>query len=161
MTYKKLEKNYSKLAKRNKIIYNEQRSFEIFKERHLKINPDFKPKDIGKLKVFWVGTNFNQDNSGFLQSLKSIAEVTIFYNQNGDYGLWNKNGTALIYDADVIKMNDFTLKCQIESAISSGGIDVLLGQIWAGRLSKNILDWVRSKGIPIINISMDDRLPEH
>jgi hypothetical protein len=158
---KKIENNYLTLAKKNNITYDKQIALEIFKDKHLKINPNFKPLGIGELKIFWIGTNYNQDNSGFLQSLKNIADVTIFFNHLGDYGLWNKNGTASIYDAEVIKMNDLSLKNQIQLAINSGGIDVLIGQMWAGRLSKNILKWVRDKGIPIINISMDDRLPEH
>jgi len=141
--------------------FNEFNSINLFKERHLKINSNFKPKKIGELKIFWIGTSLNQDYSGFLQSLKEIAEVTVFYNHEGRYGLWNKNGSALIYDKEVVEMNDISLKLQIESTINSGGIDIVLGQMWAGRLSKNILKWVRSKGIPVINVSMDDRLPEH
>ena len=33
--------------------------------------------------------------------------------------------------------------------------------MWAGRISSEILDWVRTQGILVINISMDDRLPQH
>lgn len=158
---RKLENYYLNVATKGVVEYDEEKSIKQFKEKHVELNPNFKPKDIGRLKVFWIGTSLNQDNSGFLQSLKEIAEVTVFYNHEGRYGLWNKNGSALIYDKEVVEMNDISLKLQIESTINSGGIDIVLGQMWAGRLSKNILKWVRSKGIPVINISMDDRLPEH
>lgn len=158
---RKLENHYLNLAKKGLVEYDEEKSIKQFKEKHFELNPNFKPKDIGRLKVFWIGTSLNQDNSGFLQSLKEIAEVTVFYNHEGSYGLWNKNGSALIYDKEVVEMNDISLKLQIESTLNSCGIDIVLGQMWAGRLSKNILKWVRSKGIPVINVSMDDRLPEH
>jgi spore maturation protein CgeB len=157
----KLKMDYTTLAAERGVEHDEEEALLRFKRRHNELKPEFQPKKIGDLRLFWVGTSLNQDNSGFLQTLSDLAKVTAFYNHTGEYGLWNNAGTAAIYDADVIKLNDDALKRQIESAIQKGGIDALMGQMWAGRISKEVIAWVRSKGIPVINISMDDRLPEH
>jgi len=50
---------------------------------------------------------------------------------------------------------------QIGQAHSKGGVDLLIGQMWANRISKEALSKVQEMGIPVINIAMDDRLPIH
>lgn len=156
-----LERHYAHLISKKGMKYDPTSAIAEFGSRLQRLQPNYQKKDPSNLKVFWVGTSYHQDNSGFLQSLNHLAKVTVFHNVESKYGLWNNNNKAAIYDAAVISANDQALKKQIQTALTSGGIDVLMGQMWAGRISREVLAWVRSQGIPVINISMDDRLPEH
>ncbi len=116
-----------------------------------------------RLKVFWVGANRDQDYSGFLQALERLCDVTCFYNLKGEYGLWYKDrrGRIRIYDPEIVALNDKALLDQVESAINMGGIDVLMGQMWSNYVSVEALSRIRAMGVPVINVSMDDRLPDN
>lgn len=116
-----------------------------------------------RLKVFWVGANLDQDRSGFLQALERLCDVTCFFNSKGEYGLWYKDahGRVRVYDPEIVALNDKALLAQVEAALSVGGIDVLMGQMWANYVSREALSRIRALGVPVINISMDDRLPDN
>lgn len=145
----------------NKSNYNDIVSINSFKSTLLSLNPHFIPKKMGNLNIFWIGTSINQDYTGFIQSLESFGNVEVFVNHLGGYGLWNKNNEAKIYDKEVIDKNSEALRNQINSLLNIKKPDVVIGQMWAGRISSEILGWVRELGIPVINISMDDLLPQH
>lgn len=117
----------------------------------------------GRPKVFWVGANLDQDRSGFLQALERVCDVTCFYNFKGEYGLWYKdrNGRVRVYDPEIVVLNDKGLLEQVQAAISVGGVDVLMGQMWSNYISRQALSRIRAMGIPVINVSMDDRLPDN
>jgi len=167
---RKLKKNLFKLgrkylleAERKGFNYSASTVIENFKNEHKKNAPNFVAKDIGSLRVFWVGSNLNQDESGFLQSLKRLTDVTVFHNFKGHYGTWSGQGVeldALTFE-HIRKVNDKELIEQVSKAYKMGGIDVLIGQMWAHRVSKEALLSVKNLGIPVINISMDDRLPSN
>lgn len=117
----------------------------------------------GDLNIFWVGASKDQDESGFLQALCKLGNVTCFYNWQGEYGLWlkdNKNNPTIASE-HACKYNDQSLIEQITAAHKTRPIDVLIGQMWANYLSSDTLRWVREQGIPVINVSMDDRLPDN
>lgn len=144
-------------------VYQAEAAVEEVKRRHRRYRPDFTPTPVGALRVFWVGANQSQDESGFLQALKRLSEVTVFLNIEGKYGLWGGDATApggRSFSA-IRRANDEALLKQIGRAHSEGGIDLLLGQMWSSLISKEALAMVHSMGIPIINIAMDDRLPVH
>lgn len=113
--------------------------------------------------VFWVGANRDQDESGFLQALRKLAHVRVFTNHMGEYGQWyrDESGNVRVYDTEIVRKNDEILLRQIRSARADGGADLLMGQMWANYISKEALAEIRSMGIPVINISMDDRLPDN
>jgi hypothetical protein len=113
--------------------------------------------------IFWVGANFPQDDSGFLQALARVGPVRTFTNADGCYGLQftGRGGRVRLYDPEVIRRNDAALLRQIESAVRDGAADLLIGQMWANYLSAGALARVRQVGIPVVNIAMDDRLPIH
>ena len=55
--------------------------------------------------------------------------------------------------------NDSALIEQVKNSHKNQKIDILIGQMWSHIFSKDILSKVSALGIPIINIAMDDRLP--
>lgn len=159
----RLQKHYQAKAKSQGYIYREQDAIEEFQRRLLQLKPGWQRKKSCQLRIVWVGANRDQDESGFLQGLRRIAEVIEFHNWKGTYGQWftDHSGRVRLYDREVINSNDRCLKSQIEDALKGGEVHLLMGQMWANFLSKEALALVRGLGIPVVNISMDDRLPVH
>lgn len=159
----KLATHYKKQAKTCAFQYEEKEAIDEFQRRVLSLNLGFTPKKPGDIRIFWLGANREQDESGFLQALRRIATVIEFHNWKGSYGqwYWDVLGRVQIYDPAVTALNDQSLKSQIEDALKTGSVDLLMGQMWANYISKEALAWVRGLGIPVINISMDDRLPDN
>jgi spore maturation protein CgeB len=116
-----------------------------------------------RLRIFWVGSNFPQDDSGFLQALRTFGEVQTFQNAEGGYGLLfhGKTGQVKTYDARLVERNDQELLKQVGRAVETGGCDLLMGQMWANYLSAAALRRVQQMGIPTVNVAMDDRLSIH
>lgn len=158
----RLQKLYETKAKKNSFLYSEQIALDTFHNRLKVLNRQF-PKKKGELRVFWVGANRDQDESGFLQALRSFSKVVEFHDYKGTYGqwYWDDSGQVQICDPKVIARNDHSLRLQMQNALLEGAVDLLIGQMWGNFISRGSLAWVRSLGIPIINISMDDRLPEN
>lgn len=121
------------------------------------------PKPPGDLRVFWVGANRDQDESGFLQALRGIATVVEFRNWQGGYGQWYKDdhGRVRVYDPAIVARNDACLLSQMDQALREGPVDLLMGQMWANYISTAALAEVRARGVPVLNVSMDDRLPDN
>lgn len=158
-----LASGYAKLAHEKALNYKKSEAIANFKRGVLARCPTFQPKKAGELRVFWVGSNRDQDESGFLQALRRLTTVIEFQNWKGNYGqwYWDQKGRVRVYDPAIVALNDKCLLLQIEAALQDGPIDLLMGQMWANYLSKEALARVRSYGIPVINISMDDRLPDN
>lgn len=153
----KITKKYNKKFLNQGFFYDELSAINSFKEKHLQLKPNFYSKKHESLNIFWVGASEAQDNSGFIQALGRIGKVTKFFNHDGGYGPFRA-----INNLDWIKVreiNDEDLIRQVTIAHEQDSIDFLIGQMWAHLLSERALLKVRSLGIPIINISMDDRLP--
>lgn len=155
--------SYAKLAHNKNLNYKKPEAIANFKRRLLARCPNFHLKKAGELRIFWVGSNRDQDESGFLQALRRLATVIEFRNWKGSYGqwYWDQHGRVRVYDPAIVTLNDKCLLLQIESSLQDGPIDLLMGQMWANYLSKEALACVQRYGIPIINVSMDDRLPDN
>lgn len=160
---RRLVARYKQQAEECKFRYDEKDALNEFRRRLLNLKPNHLPIKSGDIRIFWVGANRDQDESGFLQALRRISKVIEFHNWKGTYGqwYWDERGRVQVYDPSIIELNDQALKSQIETALQSGAIDLLMGQMWANYISKETLAWIRSLGIPVINISMDDRLPDN
>ena len=159
----RLAREYDSGAAAKNFRYDPVEAVEEFKCRHHRYNPNFVPVSKGNLRVFWMGTTQSQDESGFVQALRRIGSVTVFHNIEGRYGIWTGDAMASKAStfAEIRRANDEAMLTQIDQAHVAGGIDVLLGQMWANLISKEALAKVQRMGIPIINIAMDDRLPDH
>lgn len=109
-------------------------------------------------KILWIGGNYDQDHSGFIQSLKNFAEVVTYTNIDGKYGLLKqpKNSKKIIFD-DIRDIH----KKSILNLVKNENIDLVMGQMWASTIDPEMLIEIRGMGIPCINIAMDDKLPYH
>ena len=138
--------------------YQEADAIGQFQKRHHDLNINFSPKKAGDLNFFWVGASQAQDESGFLQALLRLGTVSRFYNSHDEYGPhYALPGLDWL---QVRRVNDSTLLEQVKRAHAVRKIDCLIGQMWAHVYSEAALLSIRRFGIPIINIAMDDRLPE-
>jgi spore maturation protein CgeB len=155
----RLAREYEFKANATGYCYNEEQAVLEFKLRIQRYGSSYLPAQSGALRVFWVGASQSQDESGFLQALHRLAKVTVFNNIDGNYGLWSGNKTASL--TEIRQANDDELLKQIQVANNLGGVDLLLGQMWANWVSAEALAKVQAMGIPVINIAMDDRLPGH
>jgi spore maturation protein CgeB len=160
---RRLKKDYEAKAASSGFSYTSDNAVEEFKSRHRRRCPNYIPAPFGSLRIFWVGTNRDQDESGFLQALHRLAKVTIFYNIEGNYGIWSGN-TKLPGSSSFTNIrlkNDEALLEQIAHTHAKEGVNVLLCQTWANLISKESFARIQAMGIMVINISMDDRLPLH
>lgn len=117
-----------------------------------------RPKAAGDLRIFCVGTYYEQESSGFLQALARLGEVVTFVNDRGGYGL---RGALSGHDDAVRAANARCLIDQVERAHRQRPIDVLIGTMVAQNTPLESLQFVRRQRIPVVNIAMDDRLPDH
>jgi len=157
-----LRRKYEEAAALSGLQYSKGAAIEKAKVR-ISAHVPAKPLSHERLRILWAGANWNQDNSGFLRTLERYGEVTYFKNIKGDYG-WlyvRDKGPIMIYDKIVVEMNDLALIKQVESLRKNGPLHVLIGQMWANFVSVNVLQTIQRMGVITINISMDDRLPEH
>jgi len=152
-----LAQHYEQEAIRAGVAYDRVKVLACMRERLSARNVIVNPTPKGKLNIFLVGTNMEQDYSGFVQGLKKFGNLFEFKNQHGDYGL-EPNSKKL--DPLVKEANSFQLLAQIDAIYRNGGrIDVLIGQMWASHISVEALRQVQGRGIVTVGISMDDRLP--
>jgi len=159
-----LDRNY--FVKKSRIKnykYNEEKVCALIKEnlnsRNLIINSSTSKRP----NILFVGTNSFQDHSGIIQSLKNIGNVELIYKENGEYGFhsMNLNNQNKKYDDFTVKVNSQIVLNKVDKLIKEEKIDVLIGQMWANYISLQTLKKIRNMGIVVVNIAMDDMLPEH
>ncbi len=156
--WRKLEKHYSVLVRNKGIRYCENSIIDQIKIMQSQRGAGFIPLPKGKLRVFWIGANDEQDNAGFLQGVFKFGEVITFRNANGGYGL---EFSSRLYDKGIIERNGNCLIEQIEKACVKGPVHLVMGQMWAQLISANSLKRIQDKGIITINVAWDDKLPIH
>lgn len=154
---------YERLAARTGFVYSEERAIEEFRLRLSELRQNRGAPAVGELRVFWAGANRDQDESGFLQALRRIGNVTELRNWQGGYGqwYWDARGRVRTYDPAIVSRNDGCLVSQVTEAHRTSPLDLLMGQMWANYLSSGALAAVRDLNIPVVNVSMDDRLPDN
>ena len=149
---------YSHIANERKVEYQLEAIPEMVRKRIEQRGISLSSASESRIRIFWVGANKEQDNSGFLQGLKRFGEVIQFHNMNGKYGQEFYSGR---YDPKVVSNNSNRLLELIDDAVkNTGKVDVLIGQMWANFISVDALKRIQDMGIITVNISMDDRLPE-
>lgn len=105
-------------------------------------------------RVFFMGTDEQQDKGGFLQALERFAEVESFFREDG---AWGQNDPAP-YD-ERRKRNTQRLWMLVSELAAKGWIpDLLLTQTWGCLIDPLIFNQIREAyGTRVINIAMDDR----
>lgn len=109
-------------------------------------------------RIFLVGTEYEQERAGFIQGLEKWGDVVPLVRADGTYGLTPGVGR---YDRATIDENSRQLVEQVDRARAAHGVDVLIGTMVAQYVSVEALQAVRARGIPVLNIAMDDRLIDH
>lgn len=143
--------------------WNIPEPIRAFKSSHAAICSGYRAPPKGKLRIFWIGANVHQDEQGFLQSLKTFGPVSEFRNLDGSYAqhFVDKNGKFSKFNNSLVLRNDAELYRQLRLAFDTVGIDVIIAQTWRNYFSSGPFEWARAKGVPFINMSMDDKLPVH
>jgi spore maturation protein CgeB len=108
--------------------------------------------------IFLVGTYYEQESAGFIQALEQAGTVVALKTAAGRYGVKPPAGA---FDPAAIEENSRQIVEQITAARKTQPIDVLIGTMVAQSVSLAALQHVRSLGIPVLNIAMDDRLTDH
>jgi spore maturation protein CgeB len=160
---RRIERAYDDRIQRERFVYSDEEAVKQFRAHLSALNPDFSPKIKGDLNFFWVGASQSQDESGTLQSLRRFGKVTVFRRRDGGYGplFASTPAAAKMTIRQRRDANDAALLDALTQALAFGRIDVLMGQLWAQFYSASVLHKIRSLGIVVIVIAMDDRLPEH
>lgn len=106
------------------------------------------------MRIFFLGTDEQQDRSGTLQALAEISELTYFTRADGSYGQNDPLPPPLRKRA-----NTERLWALIKEQAGRGKPpDILIAQTWACLIEPEIFSRIREAyGTFIINISMDDR----
>ncbi len=162
---KKLEYELSNLKKKynNKTAYQEYTSENILKfvKRNLSSRKLIYKKNTTP-NILYAGTNEFQDRSGIIQALEKIGNTNLIF-RNGKYGLLSFpiNEKNIIYDFETVKFNSEILLKNVKKLRNENKINILIGQFWANYILADVLQKIRNMGIIVINISMDDMLPEH
>jgi hypothetical protein len=105
-------------------------------------------------RVFFMGTDEQQDKSGFVQALHRVADVEAFTRTDG---AWGQNDPAAY--AVRRTRNTQRLWALVSGLAASGWIpDLLLTQTWGCLVEPEVFSRIRKDfGTLIVNIAMDDR----
>jgi spore maturation protein CgeB len=105
-------------------------------------------------RVFFMGTDEQQDKSGFLQALQRVAEVQVFTRDDGG---WGQNDPAAY---EVRRPRNTRRLWELVSELSARGWipDLLITQTWGCLVEPEMFTRIRNAfGTVVINIAMDDR----
>ena len=105
-------------------------------------------------RVFFMGTDEQQDKSGFVQALQRVADVEVFTREDGG---WGQNDPAVY--AVRRKRNTQRLWALVSGLSARGWVpDILLTQTWGCLVEPEMFSRIRKTyGTFIINLAMDDR----
>lgn len=151
--YEELLTYYKNIAHQKEIYYSETHVAEQLqcdlKSKRFKFNAIRK----GDYRILYVGTDFEQDYGGIIQGLEKFGVVIPYKQSNGDYGqylpredkksAWRQNG------AQILNI--------VHESLKSGQIHIIIGQMWRKTMDPSALKEIKNMGIPVVNISMDDR----
>ena len=156
-SYAKLKKYYDDLSAEKGIIYQKdetsnQRNVSLQKRSFL-----HKPFNKGNLRIIYVGTDEEQDYCGIIQGLQKYGEVIPFEQEPGIYGQVVSNAG----NVDMAIFNGSRLVSIVQDALETGPVHAIIGQMWGWTMARSSLQDVRNMGIPVVNISMDDRHSFH
>lgn len=105
-------------------------------------------------RVFFMGTDEQQDKSGFVQALQRVAEIEVFTREDG---AWGQNDPA---PYEVRRVRNTQRLWTLVAGLSARGWvpDLLITQTWGCLVEPEMFSRIRKTfGTLIINIAMDDR----
>ncbi len=107
-----------------------------------------------KMRIFFLGTDEQQDRSGTIQALEKFGSVTCFTRCDGSYGQ-NHPGTQ----RERRSSNTARLIEMMRDLAGQGcSPDILIAQTWASFIDPKVFDHIRKEyGTLVVNMAMDDR----
>ncbi|NQU43122.1 glycosyltransferase [bacterium] len=152
--YHALCRDYGKRAQGQGIVYSEESAVGRLRES-LEIRGVIpRPVPRGEIRTLYIGTDIAQDTGGFLQSLETFGPVYRFTQSDGTYGQYGGRGERR--EAEGQRLLELVAQARKE-----GPLHLVFGQMWNRTMPWQSLDAVRRLGIPVANISMDDRHAYH
>ncbi|MBU0751001.1 MAG: glycosyltransferase [Gammaproteobacteria bacterium] len=106
------------------------------------------------LRIFFVGTDEQQDKSGFLQALERLGDVRCFVREDGS---WGQNDPAPYQQRR--ERNTLRLEQLFADNASEGWVpQLLIAQTWGCLIEPACFSRLRDRyGVFVVNIAMDDR----
>lgn len=106
------------------------------------------------MKIYFLGTDEQQDRSGILQALQKLADLVYFVQADGQYG---QNGPLPMLDRR--RRNSERLLQHLSDLAGSGWVpNILIAQTWACLIEPEVLGKIKEiYGTIVLNVSMDDR----
>ena len=151
--YLKLQAHYQGYAAEHSLIYSEEQNREKLEGSLCSRGLQIEPAQKGALRIVFAGVDHGQDYGGILQGLGKFGEVIPFTRDAGEYGQElpgaKKRETAVENGRRLIDI--------VEGASREGPVHAVIGQMWERSMSGDALNTIRYMGIPVVNISMDDR----
>jgi spore maturation protein CgeB len=116
--------------------------------------PRLRPGRGSRPRIFFLGTDEQQDRGGLLQALEKLGDVRWFTRADGSYG---QNDPAP--PARRPASNARRLREQLQALHHAGWTpDLLIAQSWASTIEPEVLSEARRHwGTIVVNIAMDDR----
>ncbi|MEW5802920.1 MAG: glycosyltransferase [bacterium] len=111
-----------------------------------------KPLPEEELRILYVGTVAGQDYGGIIQGLRKFGKVVPFQHKTGRYGQYYRN-----VGKDERRENGNRLLEMVQEDHKKAPFHMVIGQMWAFTMPPDTLQKLRQLGIPVVNISMDDR----
>lgn len=108
------------------------------------------------LHIYFVGTYQDHEAFGLLQALQRMGSVSIHFDIDGQYGI---NSSARIDGSPAIGADNNFLVDQISALHGQRRIDFVIGTFLASTVAVETLGSIRNMGIPVVNMALDDRLP--
>jgi spore maturation protein CgeB len=106
-------------------------------------------------RILFVGADWEQDRSGFIQALSRLADVKIFEREPGKPGQYWPESEAKFDQTR--KHNGELLRRHIQEMEKDGPVFGVIGQMWGFTMYWRALAELRERGMRTVNISMDDR----
>jgi len=104
-------------------------------------------------RLLFVGTDEEQDRSGFIQALERVSDLTLFTGADGAYGHNDLRAPAVRRAANRDRLLDILDELDARGARP----DIVLAQTWSTLIDPAAFDAARARGCLVINLSMDDR----
>jgi hypothetical protein len=109
--------------------------------------------------VFYIGTNKDQDESGFIQALNKQCNLFRFQGFDSSFHLLFPSNSLTIEETR--RLNGDKILEELNALLINNHIDLVIGQMWNYIVPNYVLNTIKEKGIKIVNIAMDDRHSFH
>lgn len=153
-SYYSLRKYYERLASEQSIVYKKVKISDGINNFLQKQDINYKNLFKKRLNILYIGTDAGQDFGGIIQGLKKFGKVFLFSQESAIYGQMLPS-----IRKDAAKFNGKRLLKIVRNILKLSyiDIDIIIGQMWGSTMAPEALQEIRKMGIPVVNISMDDR----